>query len=153
MTEVCSLLKVNTSGYHSQTDGLVNNTIINMLSKVVETSGRDWDLRLPFILFAYRVSVHDSTKESPFYLLYGRDARIPNDQVLSQLLSPYKVDVENYREELVDCLSTAWRLAKDSIKGAQDRQKKSYDKKAKEHKFKVGDRVMIHMPSAVTGKA
>ena len=29
----------------------------------------------------------------------------------------------------------------------------SYDRKAKEHKFKVGDRVMIHMPSAVTGKA
>ena len=47
VTEVCSVLKikkVNTSGYHPQTDGLVekmSSTIINMLSKVVKTSRRD----------------------------------------------------------------------------------------------------------------
>ncbi len=39
------------------------------------------------------------------------------------------------------------------FKGAQDRQRKAYDKTAKEHQFRVGDRVMIHMPSAITGKS
>ncbi len=44
-TEVCKLLnvnKANTSGYHPQSDGLVekmNSTIIAILSKVVEKSG------------------------------------------------------------------------------------------------------------------
>lgn len=158
-TEVSRLLnikKLNTSGYHPQTDGLVekmNSTVINMLSKVAASSGRDWDKHLPFILFAYRASVHESTKESPFYLLYGRDPRIPGDEVLCQVSSPYKVDIDDYKEELTDCLSTSWKLAKTNIEGAQEKQKKAYDKRAREHHYCIGDRGMIHMPSAVTGKA
>lgn len=148
--------KINTSGYHPQTNGLVekfNSTLIAMISKVAESSGKDWDKHLPFLLFAYRVAVHDSTKESPFYLLYGRDPRIPSESVLCQQTSPYLVDVADYQHELTDCLSTAWGLAKQYIKGAQDRQKQEYDKRAKDHQFKAGDRVMVHMPAAVTGKA
>ena len=74
--KVCQLLgttKVNTSGYHPQCDGLVekfNSTLINMLSKSVGKYGNDWDKRLPYVLFAYRVAVQDSTKSSRFYL-YG----------------------------------------------------------------------------------
>ena len=58
----------------SSSDGLVerlNRTLITMLSKCVEKHGRDWDEHLPYVLFAYRVSVHESTRESPFYLMYG----------------------------------------------------------------------------------
>ena len=77
--QMCSLLgmkKVNTSGYHPQTDGLVekfNCTITNMISKSIEGSVVEWDKQLPMLLFAYRSTVQDSTKESPFFLLYGRD--------------------------------------------------------------------------------
>ena len=87
--EVCTLLgidKINTSGYHPQTDSFVerfNRTIITMLSKCVKKHGRDWDAHLPYLLFAYRVSVQESTKESPFFLLYGRDPRIPTETALS----------------------------------------------------------------------
>ena len=34
---------------------------------------------LDAVLFSYRVSRHDSTKFSPFYLVYGRNARLPVD--------------------------------------------------------------------------
>ena len=39
----------------------------------------DWDLYIPSILFAYRVSPCVSTGDSPFYLLYGREPRLPPD--------------------------------------------------------------------------
>ena len=48
--------KVNTSGYHPQTNGLVekfNSTLISMISKVVEGSSRDLDQHLPILLFEY----------------------------------------------------------------------------------------------------
>ena len=67
--EVCTLLgveKVNTSGYHPQTDGLIesfNRTIIATFSECVKKHGRDWDTHLPYLLFAYRVSVQESTRE------------------------------------------------------------------------------------------
>ena len=79
MMEVCRLMdmkKVNTSGYHPQSDGLVkrfHSRLTNMLSKCVDCHGKDWDLHLPYVLYAYRVTAQESTKESPFFLLYGRD--------------------------------------------------------------------------------
>ena len=87
VSEICKILrikKVNTSGYHPQTNGLVekfNSTLISMISKVAETSGKDWDKQLPFLLFAYRAAVHDSTNEQCHSLisLYGRDPRIPSE--------------------------------------------------------------------------
>ena len=81
--QMCCLLgikKVNTSGYHPQTDGLVekiNCTITNMISKSVSGSAVEWDKQLPMLLFAYQSTVQDSTKESPFFLLYGRDPWLP----------------------------------------------------------------------------
>ena len=65
--EVCKLLnikKVNTSGYHPQTDGLVerfNCTLSHMIAKCAQKNGSDWDRHLPFLLFAYRASVQEST--------------------------------------------------------------------------------------------
>ena len=39
-------------------------------------------------------------------------------------------------------------MAKDNIKIAQECQKEKYDHKIKSPKFKVGDRVFVHMPAA-----
>ena len=40
-----------------------------------------------------------------------------------------------------------------SVESAQSKQKKAYDRKANDHHFQVGDRVMIHMPGTVAGKS
>lgn len=49
-------------------------------------------------------------------------------------------------------MATAWKLAGENIKGAQVHQKKSYDKKSREVDLKVGERVMVFMPSDCKGK-
>ena len=151
--EVCQLLnikKINTLGYHPQTDGLVekfNATLIQMIAKSCTVSDRDWDTRLPYLLFAYRVSAQASTRESPFFLVYGRDARVPTETVLSHVRNPYMVDIDDYKVDLLANLSLAWRLAAENIQAAQNRQKKYYDRSANEINLKVGDRVMVYMPS------
>ena len=155
---VCDILgikKINTSGYHPQTDGLVekfNSTLVNMIAKCCETKKRDWDDHLPYLLYAYRTMVQESTHESPFYLLYGRDSRLPTETGLSMPSPTYEVDMEDYRSELVTKLSHAWCLAKNKIEKAQDAQKIQYDKRARVTEIQVGDRVMVYMPSSVKGK-
>ena len=155
--EVCKLLnikKINTSGYHPQTDGLVekfNSTLIQMIAKSCNVSDRDWDVHLPYLLFAYRVSAQASTKESPFFLVYGRDARLPTETVLSHVRSPYMVDINDYKSELLTNLSLAWRLAAENVQAAQSRQKKYYDRSTQQIKLAVGDRVMVYMPSDLQG--
>ena len=155
---ICRLLevkKINTSGYHPQTDGLVekfNSTLVNIISKSCNINDRDWDDHLDLLLFAYRVSAQDSTKESPFYLMYGRDPRIPTATILTQERRPYAVDIDDYKSDLCTGLSVAWSLAKENIKRAQIAQKRYYDQTAKPSSVKPGDRVMIFMPAERQGK-
>ena len=97
------------------------------------------------ICYSRIVPSHDSTGESLFYLLYGRDARIPTESALSAKRTPYQVDVDNHRSELVHILSEAWRIAKDSVAKAQKRQKRAYDRHSRPKTFR-GDRIMVYMP-------
>lgn len=67
--KLMGIRKSNTTAYHPQTDGLVerfHHTFTDMLAKSVQQGGKDWDLRLPYVLFAYRASPQTSTGESPF---------------------------------------------------------------------------------------
>jgi len=81
-TQVVGVKQLPTSGGHPQTDGLVerlNQTLKQMLTKVVARGGGDWDELLGPVLFAYRTAPHASTRETPFSLMYGRDARVPTN--------------------------------------------------------------------------
>ena len=130
MHEVYRLMgikKASTTAYHPQSDGLVerfNRTLTNMLSKVVEKNGRDWDQHLPYVLFAFRASPQESTKESPFFLLYGRDPALPTEEALTQAKTRYQVDLTDYRTDLMDGLTSAWELAREQIRKSQHKQKK-----------------------------
>lgn len=68
------------SPYHPQTGGQTerfNRTLSNMLVSFVNKTCDDWDLKLPYVLFAYRTAEHSTTKKEPFFLVYGRKARLP----------------------------------------------------------------------------
>ena len=69
-----------TSAYHPKSNGLderFNQTLQRQLLKYVGEKQNDWDLYLDAVLFSYRVSRQDSTKTSPFMLVYGRQQKLP----------------------------------------------------------------------------
>lgn len=153
--EVTGMAKVNTTAYHPQTDGLVENfnrTLRAMLAKHSREFGPQWDVHLQQLLFAYRTKPHESTGESPFFLVYGRDSRLPTDTVLDTPPSPYLVDSDDYKVELARGLSSAWEVARSEIKKAQRHQKQQYDKRSKSVVYQEGDRVMVFMPQETSGK-
>ena len=156
--EICKALgvkKINTSGYHPQTDGLVekfNSTLTAMIAKSCDIKERDWDDHLPFLLFAYRVSAQESTKESPFFLMHGRDPRMPTETLLTFDRSPYAIDTDDYKVDLCSSLSAAWKLARVNIEKAQASQKSYYDRSSESVDLKPGDRVMVFMPAERQGK-
>ncbi len=73
-----------------------NRTLIPMLAKMVEGAGKDWDQRLLYVLFSYRASQQPLTRESPFFVLYGRDPRLPDEDVLSPMKTRTLVDLKDY---------------------------------------------------------
>lgn len=121
MLEVYRLMgvkKVNTTAYYPQTDGLVerfNQTLTDMLAKTVEAHGANWDECLPYVLFAYRTSLHESTLESPFSLLYGRDAQLPIEEVMCPVPTRHPIDVSDYKTELYSSMAEAWEIWPETV--------------------------------------
>ena len=97
-----------------------------MLAKTVDRYGHDWDTHLPYVLYAYRISLQESTRESPSFLLYGRDPMLPTLEALSRDRSPYMLDINDYKTELTTGLNSAWKTAKECTTVNQERQKASY---------------------------
>ena len=59
-----------------------HRTLHDVLSKKLKDSLDSWDLHLNQTLAAVRFHINDSTKFSPFFLLYNRDVVLPVDNLL-----------------------------------------------------------------------
>ena len=62
-----------------------------MLPLYISEFQSNWDEIITAVLFGYHISRHNSTQETPFALLYGRQAKLPNDIRFwnDSKLSPY----------------------------------------------------------------
>ena len=85
VSEMCKVLKIcktHTKPYHPQGDGLVqgfNRTLISMLATATADHSLDWKECLSKVCFAYNTNVQASTGYAPFYLMFGRQAKLPVD--------------------------------------------------------------------------
>ena len=83
----------------------------------------NWDEAIDDILFAYRTSVQATTKHTPFYLMFGREARIPIQMEISSEEN-IKQTLEERVEELADLRQSYAKVA-ENIKDGQEKQKKT----------------------------
>jgi transposase InsO family protein len=150
--QTCKLLEVNkifTTAYHPSTNGQVerfNKTLANLLSSFTNQENNDWDVYLPFVMFAYRNAVHSSTGYSPYYMLFARDPYLPMDSLVSPTALDFP-DPEPYVVELRTKFLRAYEHAKKNIDLAQARQKRAFDlRHPRIPTFKPGDRVLKYTP-------
>ena len=101
ITNLCELYgvqKLRTSPYHIQTNGQVermNQTIIHMIGKLEKDKKAHWSAHLLEMLAAYNGTHSAVTGYSPYFLLFGRKARMPVDYLFPTLRdSPHQTKME-----------------------------------------------------------
>jgi len=111
MHDVCSSLgieKRRSSVYHSQGNGFAERnirTVKDMLRSVLlhcQISQSRWREILPKLLFALNASESKATQCTPFEVVYGRPAVLPQD-IVFDVLQPDPHDTlsaESYKEEV-----------------------------------------------------
>ena len=72
-------------------------TIIELLKLNVSNPTDNWDLKLGLCLMAYRSAVQSSTGYTFYYLLYGKEMRLPLD-LMYRPLGTEQIRTEYVRE-------------------------------------------------------
>ena len=141
--EWCKLLGIESTmstAYHPQTDGQterVNQILEQYLRCYVDYQQDNWSRLLSSAEFAYNNAAHEGTKETPFFLEYGRHPRA-GPTIVKELQRSDLNDIMWNRQQ-------AQEHAKAALKLAAERMKWYYDQGVQKVPFKVGDKVLIDL--------
>jgi len=136
-----------TTPRHPQTNGRTerfNRTLKEMLARLVNNNSLEWEDRLADALVAYRNSVSSVTGHTPFFLMYGRRARLPLTKALSHSGNAHPLG--NRLDELSQCLQQARVLTEQSRKYNRER----LAQKANAGRINVGDTVVVQAAEPLT---
>ncbi|UYV84871.1 hypothetical protein LAZ67_X003796, partial [Cordylochernes scorpioides] len=154
ITKICQIQHCLTTSYHPQTNGLterLNRTLINMISMYVNVDQRNWDEILPFITHAYNTTIQETTKYSPFFLLYGREpVSILDDTNI--FIEPDSEDYDEYVSKLMEKIVRTRDIVKVNTEKSQEKMINYYNQKHRQTGYEPGDLVALWTPIRKPGK-
>ena len=150
ITNLCELYgvqKLRTSPYHAQTNGQVermNQMIIQMIGKLEQDKKARWSEHLPEMLAAYNGTRSAVTGYSPYFLLFGRKARMPVDCLFPTLRdSPHQARMEVSVVTMQKRLKEAFAVARHLTSQEAARQRRYYNRRVGAVALQPGDVVMV----------
>ena len=132
--------KCYTAPYHPQSNGRIegfHHFLKSCMTKHISTT-MEWDQVVHLATAAYNFFPNEHSKESPFFLMFGRDPRVP----LNTLLTP-KIRYMGFEENILslEALQRIYHLVAENLKIAKEKLHKN--QQAYPTKLKTEDMVMI----------
>jgi transposase InsO family protein len=129
--------------YHPETNGQIERYNSTMDAKIAVLSNKrktNWDDQLPFVTFNYNTSIHSSTKQIPFEMMYGRKPVLPFDHQDTNVTLDYDPEHAQKLSKYMDILN---EQAKQNIIMNQRRYKEHYDRNRPDPTYNVNDLVLV----------
>ena len=144
--------------HHYNSHGLVeswNKTLGRMLHHVLNSDDpRSWDLKLPFLLFAYRELPNSTTNMAPVTLAHGFAPNGPlsilRDTWSDREHVPVNLDRSSldYLDKLRTELKTMHEIAVNNAEKQQSIYTEQYNKQTRVKTFDVNDKVLVLAPDS-----
>jgi hypothetical protein len=151
--ELCKLLDVKRqfcSIYSPFVNGRVERTHLTIKKKLsfyVSSNQGAWPQVLPYVVAAYNNTIHSSTGKTPHEVIFA-----------TKIVSPFEAawratrSKDDQVEDLRDKLKEIWQDVRVENQNAFKAYARQHNKKAKEHKFQVGDKVLVRDVVLKTGE-
>jgi hypothetical protein len=138
-----------TSAFHPRTNGKcerLNGILKAMLRKYVNGAIHIWDQFVDTALFAARIRHHRSTGFSPFFLVYGREPKIPGDYIrpyFGKAVSQDPRTIAEHTARELEELGQVRAAAEKRMQAVQEQDKQRWDALVEKLDFEVGDHVLV----------
>lgn len=139
--------KSRTTPYHPQGDPQperFNRTLLSMLATLGDEKKRTWSQHVGSLVHAYNSTKSDATGYSPYFLMFGREARLPVDVCFGA--SPDGAEEKTHSQYVTDLkqdLQRAYQLANEAADKVHKRNKRAFDRRVSFQALEVGDRVLL----------
>ncbi|KAJ8417019.1 hypothetical protein AAFF_G00282460 [Aldrovandia affinis] len=122
--------KTRTTPYHPQGNGQCerfNCTLHDLRRTLPLTQKREWTKYLPQVTLSYNTTIHQSTGESPYLLMFSQEPQLPIDFLLGRVGEPTEGRVDHWVQEHQRRLQTAFDGARVRLKVAAESRKERQD--------------------------
>ena len=148
LCQVAGVKKLHISPYHPQTNGQCehfNSTLLNMLGTSTPEQKKDWKGHVSAMVHAYNCTRNSAPGFRPYYLLFGREPRLPVDVEFGLHRGSQRgpLGASGYVSQLRWRLKFAYNKAKLMASKQQARHKGLYDRKCRGATLDVGELVLV----------
>jgi transposase InsO family protein len=147
LCDITGMTKSRTTPYHPSGNGMCerfNRTLLDMLGTLDPKQKVDWKNHVVPLVHAYNCIRHESTGQSPYLLMFGREPRLPIDLAFGLDFNKHQPRSQ-YISSLRERLAKSYELATSASRTAKDRQKRGYDTKVRGACVQSGDRVLVRI--------
>ena len=138
--------KLRTTGYNPQANGLIEESmsiVKNYLTAFTSKNPQNMDNFYRELAFAYNTSVHSSTGFTPAHLFYGRLFNVPLNIFYGNIETSERY---NSYEQFQNNIYEFYNLARENMNTRQKVSSTYYDKKVRDDKLDIGDKVFVYLP-------
>ena len=149
VNELCkfyNIRKLRTTPYHpegnSQTERF-NRTLHDLLRTLNTQKKKRWPDYLAELTYAYNATPNKSTRYSPFYLLFGREPKLPIDIIFGHNQEEGHISVDDWLESHELRMAVSIRRACTYLEKQALSHLKRVNKRRKELPIQIGTRVFL----------
>ena len=124
----------------------MHSTLHAMLSMYSNIAQNNWAEVLPFIQLAHNTSFSSTMHETPFFLMFGRQARLPIDIIFGIPHVGKSATTEEFAHATRENLQIAFELARRNLSERIEKQKADNSKLPPIPEFTPGQKVLIYKP-------